>query len=202
MLTFVLTTPANAGSIIKPVTVSSLAVTGAVLNTTPPLAQIGTAQLEVTLTDTVSGWQETISYMDSSVPTFFAQAAPTPPSGTSLQDIMSELLFNKMIADGKLPAGTLTWSTAVALAASTASAAPGTSITLTATLTAANGSMPTGIVTFYDGTTSIGTATPANGVATMSTTTLAAGTHSITASLAATSGFAAATSSAVKITIT
>jgi hypothetical protein len=62
---------------------------------------------------------------------------------------------------------------------------------------------PTGTVTFYDGTTSIGTGTlSASGVATFSTMTLAVGNHSITAQYGGSAAFTASTSAAVIVTIT
>jgi hypothetical protein len=60
------------------------------------------------------------------------------------------------------------WSQAVTLTASVTAVAPG-------------GGTPTGTVTFYDGTTSIGTGTLNNGVATLVVTNLALGGHSLSA---------------------
>jgi hypothetical protein len=76
-----------------------------------------------------------------------------------------------------LPASTTT------LQASPTSARPGQNVTLTATVTSQSGTFtPTGTVTFYNGSTSLGTATlDASGVATFSTTTLPTGSDSITA---------------------
>ncbi len=54
---------------------------------------------------------------------------------------------------------------------------------LTAAIAGTNGSR-TGLVTFKDGTTTIGTVSPMAGVATLGISTLAVGTHSITASYA------------------
>lgn len=206
MITFKLTTPVNVGTLTTPISVSSLAVTGVTFSTTPALAQVGTAELAVTLTDTVSGWQETVRYLDASVVTFFSQPAPTPPAGATMQDVMAAAIFGKLLADGALGAGsfayggTTIYSTALALAVSPSSAAPGASVTLTATLSAPSGT-PDGTVTFYDGTTVIGTAAPASGVATLEVTSLTSGAHSITATLASTSGFAGSASKAVTVTI-
>ncbi len=75
-------------------------------------------------------------------------------------------------------------ATTTTLQASPASANTGQSVTLTATVSAQSGTnTPTGTVTFYNGSTSLGTATlsPA-GTANLSTTTLPAGPDSITAS--------------------
>lgn len=104
---FKLETPANVGTLTVPISVSSLAVTGVTFSTTPALAPIGVGELKVTLTDTESGWQETIRYQDASVLAFFEQAAPTPASGETMHDIMSRAIFIKLVADGKVPAGTI-----------------------------------------------------------------------------------------------
>jgi Bacterial Ig-like domain (group 3) len=96
----------------------------------------------------------------------------------------------------------LTLATTCTLTASSTEAAHGTAITLTATLASANVNIvPTGAVTFLDGTTVLGTATPVNGVATLTTSALAVGAHSITASEAAIAGLSASTSAPVAITI-
>ena len=68
------------------------------------------------------------------------------------------------------------------------------SITLTAAVTSGFG-IPTGTVTFMDGTTSLGTTALAAGVATLTTSTLAVGTHSITAVYSGDANFATLTSS-------
>jgi hypothetical protein len=79
----------------------------------------------------------------------------------------------------------------------------GQSVTLTATVAEVGGSgVPTGTVTFYEGTTSLGTGTLSSGIAAYSASSLAAGTHSITAAYGGDSSNAASTSSAVTITIT
>jgi hypothetical protein len=75
----------------------------------------------------------------------------------------------------------------------------GNSVTFTATI-AAPYATPTGPVIFYDGTTALGTVTLSpqgtnQAVAAYSTTALAIGNHNITASYAATTNFAASTSS-------
>ena len=107
MVTFALTTPVNVGTLTAPVVVSSLQVTGVWFSTTPELAPLGAAELEITLTAPASGWQETITYQDSSVVDFFATPAPVPPAGATYEDIMAGAVFQKLMADGKLPPGTL-----------------------------------------------------------------------------------------------
>jgi len=66
-------------------------------------------------------------------------------------------------------------------------------ITLTATVTSGAG-IPTGTVTFLDGTAPLGTGTVSGGVATFTTSTLAAGSHSIAAAYGGDANFLATTS--------
>jgi sugar lactone lactonase YvrE len=68
------------------------------------------------------------------------------------------------------------------------------SITLTATVSFGGG-VPTGTVTFLDGTTSLGAGTITAGVATLTTSTLAVGSHSITAVYSGDVNFVTLTSS-------
>jgi hypothetical protein len=95
--TFQLATPLTVGTVSKPITVSSLQITTVYYSTTPELAPLGTGELDITLTDPVSGWQETVSYQDASVLTLWQ----------SIGDGVAQALFAKLIADGKLPAGTV-----------------------------------------------------------------------------------------------
>jgi hypothetical protein len=88
------------------------------------------------------------------------------------------------------------------LASSTNPSTPGVATTFTATFASiVKGvtAIPTGKVTFNDGTTALGSATlnPSTGVATFSTSTLAAGTHSITAQYSGDINFVPRTSAAV-----
>ena len=73
----------------------------------------------------------------------------------------------------------------------------GQAVTFTATASSSGGT-PTGTVTFKDGAVVLGTGTLSGaGIATFTTSTLALGSHSITASYAGTSTFAASTSAAL-----
>ena len=86
----------------------------------------------------------------------------------------------------------------------TSSGAPsfGSSVILTDTIAAVNGTYPTGSVTFYNGTTALGTGMiSASGVATFSTSALPTGTDSVTAGYTGDSNFGAATSNAVTETV-
>jgi hypothetical protein len=57
----------------------------------------------------------------------------------------------------------------------------GQSVTFTATVTPGTSGVPTGTVSFFDGSTQIGTSTLSAGSAAVSTSTMAAGSHSVTA---------------------
>ncbi len=71
-------------------------------------------------------------------------------------------------------------------------------VTLTATVSSTVGvGTPTGTVTFFDGTASLGTGTLTNGVATLLLSTLTAGSHSFTVSYAGDDSFLSGTSAAV-----
>ncbi len=98
---------------------------------------------------------------------------------------------------------------AATMAASSLSFAAGSSVTLTATYTGPTyGIAPTGTVTFFDGTTSLGAGvlSTANGTsggfaATLTNDTLPAGVHNITAQLAADANYAAVVTPAVILTV-
>ena len=75
-----------------------------------------------------------------------------------------------------------------------------TSITLTTTVSASAG-VPTGTVSFLDGTTPLGTGALVSGVATLSTSTLAVGSHSITAVYSGDANFVTLTSSVLTETV-
>jgi hypothetical protein len=89
-------------------------------------------------------------------------------------------------------------ATSTSLASAINPSAVGQSVTFTAIVTSSTGAIPTGSVTFKDGNTSLGTGTlDATGTASFSTTTLAAGSHAISGAYAATTNFAASTSTTV-----
>ena len=76
----------------------------------------------------------------------------------------------------------------------------GTAVTFTATVSASTGA-PTGTVTFYDGTTSLGSATLTNGSASIATSTLSSGVHSITAVYGGVTNYAVSTSPILSETV-
>jgi uncharacterized protein (TIGR03118 family) len=82
-----------------------------------------------------------------------------------------------------------------------AQAAPGTTVTLTATVSSASG-IPTGQVAFLDATTNLGSAPlDGAGVAVLRANTLTAGSHSLSVSYAGDAKFGVCTSAAVSINI-
>ncbi len=97
-------------------------------------------------------------------------------------------------------------NTVTALTSSVNPAIHGTPVSFTAIVTAAGTVVPTGTVTFYDGTVQIGTATLAaagttSAAAMFQTSTLAAGTHSITAAYGGDTHDFASTSAALSETV-
>ncbi len=94
-------------------------------------------------------------------------------------------------------------STTSAVTSSANPSVYGQSVTFTATVKAAspgNGT-PTGTMTFYDGSTSLGSGTISSGTATLSTTFSVVGSHSITADYSGDPNFTASTSSALTQTV-
>lgn len=135
MTTYTFTTPIAVGSLSSQRTISSLRLTGVNYTSTPALAQIGTGTLTITLTDPQSGWQEQISYQDASVLTLWSEAQ-SPAANTALGDIVAGAVFAKLIADGKLPAGTMSASvtTNSSTSVSGATGSTGTSSATTTTV--------------------------------------------------------------------
>src|SRR5665213_2050040 len=94
-------------------------------------------------------------------------------------------------------------ATTLLLSSSLATAAPGASVTFTATVSGGvSGAQPGGTVQFLDGTSVLGTGTlNGSAQATFATSTLALGTHSITAQYVGDTVFGGSTSSALTETI-
>jgi hypothetical protein len=91
--------------------------------------------------------------------------------------------------------------TATTLTSSLNPSAYGASVTLTATVKSSTTGTPAGIVTFKDGTTTLGTATLSAGKATFTTTTLTVGVHSLTASYGGSTDFLTSASAALSDTV-
>src|SRR5207237_229303 len=94
-------------------------------------------------------------------------------------------------------------ATGVALASSAASPVAGQSVTFTAVVsaTAPGAGMPGGIVTFFDGATTLGTGTLSGGQASLSTSGLAVGGHTITAAYGGDADLTGSTSAALSETV-
>ena len=91
-------------------------------------------------------------------------------------------------------------ASATALTSSSASVGTGMNVTFTATVSGAGG-IPTGTVTFYNGSASMGTGTLANGVATLTTSFGSTGTATITAVYGGDTNFTGSTSAPLTETI-
>ena len=93
-------------------------------------------------------------------------------------------------------------STTTTVTFSPAAPAFGQSVTLTATIASPGAGTPTGTVTFFNGTTSLGTGTlNSSGVATLAVTSLPVAANSITATYGGDTDFATSTSTAVTVTV-
>jgi hypothetical protein len=106
-------------------------------------------------------------------------------------------------SDGFVAKISVMTATTTTLTASPTTATAGTAINLTATVAESGGSgVPTGTVTFKDGSTTLGSMTlNGTGVAVFSTSTLAAGPHSITAAYGGDAANTASTSTAASVTV-
>ena len=91
-------------------------------------------------------------------------------------------------------------TTKSALTASPSQANTGQTVTLTASVTASDGT-PDGSVNFLDGSTSLGIAALSKGTATVTTTSLSTGAHSLTVNYQGSSGYNASSSPGVSVTV-
>jgi hypothetical protein len=90
------------------------------------------------------------------------------------------------------------WPTTTTLTSSINPTSFGQSLTLTATITEQGAkAMPSGTVTFTDGSAIIGAASVIDGIASLNTSTLVAGTHTITATYGGDGNYAVSTSAAL-----
>jgi hypothetical protein len=141
---------------------------------------------------------------DSFTESFVTAATATSPAGSYA---IVPTAVGAHLADYAVTTvnGTLTVTaaaTTTTLASSAGAITGGQSVTFTA-MVASSGGTPTGMVTFYNGTTSIGTGTlNSSGVATLTIGTLAAGGNpAFTASYGATPDYAASVSPTVFVTV-
>jgi len=100
---------------------------------------------------------------------------------STLWPMMGVILFASLVSIGCGGSSGTPKNTLLAISSSNTKAASGTSVTLTATLSAL-GSNPTGTVTFYDGATALGSpVTVTQATASMQISTLSVGAHTISA---------------------
>lgn len=166
----------NTGS--APLNVSNVSVQGdfAQSNTCDTTIQAGSnCEVSVTFTPTVSGTR-------SGVVTI-ADNAVNSPQTVSL-------------------AGTGTIATTTTLSSSLNPSSYGQAVTLTAVVVPAQFGTPTGSVTFYDGTNTLGSATLSNGAGHLTISTFAVGSHSLTASYLGDGTFGPSTSPVLVQTVT
>ena len=145
----------------------------------------GTVQFYVD--NVASGSPVALSGTSCTQPVQFSTATLTPASHT-LYAVYSGDAHYLGETSGTVTHGVSTGATSVTLATSAISVNAGTPITFTATVNPgsldANASIPTGTVTFFDGTMQIGSSALSGGSPDTAalTTTLSAGSHNITAS--------------------
>jgi hypothetical protein len=125
-------------------------------------------------------------------------------TATYTPDSTSSTTYNSATGTNTVTVTAAVAKTATALMASATNPTTGTSVTFTATVTQNPGSgVPTGTVTFMDGSTTLGTGTlNGSGVATYTTSSLPLGANSITAVYGGDINNAGSTSPAVTVTVT
>ena len=87
-------------------------------------------------------------------------------------------------------------ATTTTVSSSLATSTYGQNVTFSAAVTPAFGALPSGQISFYDGTNLLGTVNATSGAAQITLQSLTGGTHSITAQWVATYNYAASTSNA------
>ena len=201
----VLTTLAATTTTISPVTTSpvfgqSVALTATVAPaTTGTATPTGTVEFELNGTTTTNLGSATLN--SSGVATLDTTKLNT--GGNSITAVYSG---DTSFADSTSPAVTVTLAQASSTTTVTTSPNPsvaGQTVTMLATVAAVSpgAGTPSGTVTFFNGTTSLGTGNLSLGVATFTTSSLAIGSSSITAVYAGDSNFTTSTSAAVTQTV-
>jgi hypothetical protein len=104
MVIFTLDTPTTVGTLANQITVSALGMTAIRVSSTPALAPMGSGEMEIILTETTNGWQTAISYQDASV---FDLLEASIDAGASMGSTLASTIFAKLVADGKLPPGSI-----------------------------------------------------------------------------------------------
>ena len=180
-------TGTNAGNYTATVAPGTLTITPAPLSVAANNATRVYGSPNPAFTGTVSG----LVNGDTVSTSFITTATATSNAGTYpiVPVVSGPALPNYALVTTN---GTLTVTpaaTATVVVTSATPVQPGVSVTFTATVTSPAG-IPTGTVTFSEGTTALGTGTVnATGVATFSTSTLTSGSHTITATYGGATNF-------------
>jgi O-glycosyl hydrolase len=211
---------AGVSLVVNPVAPSVPASTTLMLAATPnPVAAGATVAIVATIASPGGTPTGTISFSDGATSLGTATlvngvamlSTNALPAGTN--SITATYAGNSSYAAATSNAVSLVVTTAgiattTALSVTPGPVAAGASVTLTATVTSSNtGMVPTGSVSFYDGTTllntaTLGAATADTATAAYTTTSLAGGaTHSLTAVYATNATFAGSTSPAVSLVV-
>jgi hypothetical protein len=139
-----------------------------------------------------------------------SSSSPAIGKGVTIPGLVTDILGQTRLVPPSMGAiefgGTSTPPSAqpatVALSASPSTASAGQTITVSASLAGAGNVVPTGTVSFLNGTSSLGIATlNSSGVATLSLSSLPAGEYTVTALYAGDSNYAAGTSNPITITV-
>jgi len=140
--------------------------------------------------------------IDSSGNIYVAGSLGSPPTSAATPGAFQSV-YGGGTSDAFVAKIVVQTPTATTLSAAPSSATVGTAVNLTATVAELGGtSVPTGSVTFKDGTTSLGSMTlNGTGIAVFTTSTLAAGAHSITAVYGGDAANDPSTSTAATVTV-
>ena|SRR5690349_9403999 len=104
MPTYQLNTPSTVGDLANPITVSQLNVTAISFQFDPSLTGGAVPQMivSVVLKEPVSGWSHTVTYRGNT-----EGAAVLKWFSTNFQTNLVTAVLNRLMADGKLPPGTI-----------------------------------------------------------------------------------------------
>jgi hypothetical protein len=141
--------------------------------------------------------------LDTSGNIYLAGSVNSPPTSAATSGAF-QAAYGGGQSDGYVAKIVVHTPTTTTLSAAPTSAASGTAVNLTATVAEVGGTgVPTGTVTFKDGTTTLGSMTlNGTGIAVYTTSTLSVGAHSITAAYGGDAANGASTSTASSVTIT
>lgn len=113
MITYTLNAPFSTGTFERPQTITTIQIASVRVSTTPVTRPLpfGSAELDIVVIDqspAANGWSQMFSYEDPSIVDWWNSVQSTSAEGTTVKDIVDNAVFTKLIADGKLPAGTVT----------------------------------------------------------------------------------------------